>query len=242
MEIKFYKDIEVLLIRATQDPMSMLQLAADLPMTIELSTDDIYNMDDVVFEYDPELYKKFIERAQRIFSMQHLSVFEFVDCTFLIKGISGALLRQIRTHRIASWMSTSQHYKDAVEFGYTFLKTPPQKVIDAIAVLEEAYAEEAPIIGKEEARMWLPVASSYNILMKMNMRTFVHFFAIRMCRRNIKEMFIVALKVYNMCIDYLPLFELMGPSCLTTGKCNQGKMCCGKPLTKGEVAEYATEH
>jgi thymidylate synthase (FAD) len=227
MEIKFYSDIEVHLLRATENPMAMLKIAADLPMSIDVDIDALIELSD------EDIEDTMIDRISRIVSMDHTTVIEFVDFTFLIKGISGALLRQIRTHRIASWMSTSQHYKDAISFGYTFNKMPPQKVLDAIAILEEAYAEQVAIIGKEEARMWLPVATSYNILFKANARSLMRFFLTRLCRRNVLEMYIMALKIYAVAKEHIPeLISLMGPSCIVNGKCNQGKMCCGKPLTK----------
>jgi thymidylate synthase (FAD) len=213
MEIKLYKDIEVSILRATENPEEILTIAMNEPMDIKQSK----------FEFD--------QRLQGIITAKHNTVLEFVDLIFHIKGASGAFLRQFRTHRIASYVTSSHHYKDATKFGMTFDKQPNDKVMAALSILHTEFEKEKGNIGKEEARMWLPVAQNYNILFKINASSLANFFEKRLCNRNCKEMRIVALKMYNLCLDYFyPLFSKLGPVCMFDC-CNQGKMCCKKPLS-----------
>ena len=74
------------------------------------------------------LLQKIAENDQRAFlrkvrEMGHESVLEHVSFTFLVEGISRALLAQLTRHRIASFSVQSQRYVSyAKGFGYV---TPP---------------------------------------------------------------------------------------------------------------------
>jgi thymidylate synthase (FAD) len=213
MNIRYYSDIKVSLLRATENPLEILQQSMNLPINREGKRDCIARLKDII-------------------SMDHHTVLEFFDCTFLLTGVSNALLSQIRTHRMASWMAASHHYVDATQFDLVFKKEPPQRVREALAILFEEFEKHKVEWGKEEARMWLPVASSYNILMKVNGSSLFNFFYKRLCKRNCAEMQVVANKMFDLCMIYLPeVFSLYGPECVRT-KCNQGKMSCRKPYAR----------
>lgn len=216
MKIKLYRDIEVHLLSKTENPLEVIQVVLDLPMG------------KVICKSREEL----LQRLMRPISADHGTVLEFLDFTFLIKGISGAGLRQIRTHRTCSHIASSQHFQDAVKFGLTFEKVPRKKVLDAIETLYSCYEEDKKEIGKEEARMYLPVATTYNLVTKVNGRNLVHFLQTRLCRRNCKEVRVVALKMYEKLLEYLPevFKEICCPQC-----CKEGNLSCG------ELFDYSTD-
>ncbi len=82
----------------------------------------------------------------------------------------------------------------------------------------------------EEARMVLPNACAVNLIWTVNARALIGFFKQRLCRRNVEEMQIFAGKIWGEVNDYWPEFaQCCGPYCYPSGKCNQGKMSCGRP-------------
>jgi len=88
----------------------------------------------------------------------------------------------------------------------------------------------------EEARQVLPNACTVNLMWTVNARSLLNFFEQRLCKRNVKEMQIVAQAVWQEVRTYWPDFaDLCGPYCYThKGKCNQGSMSCGVPYTGEE--------
>ena len=87
--------------------------------------------------------------------------------------------------------------------------------------------------AKEEARMLLPMSAGVNVVVTMNARSLINFLQLRLCRRNAQEMQMLAASMYTMCYDWFPeLFSMIGPYCfMHNGRCNQGKMSCGSPVT-----------
>ena len=54
----------------------------------------------------------------------------------------------------------------------------------------------------------------------------------RVCRRNTDETRYVMLRIWEQLYELAPDLFTCGPFCMF-GACQEGKMCCGKPLTKG---------
>lgn len=98
---------------------------------------------------------------------------------------------------------------------------------------------KAEKMANEDARFVLPNACETKMVMTMNARSLYNFFALRCCNRAQWEIRELATQMYKLVYDVAPaLFASAGPSCVATGKCPEGKMCCGKMQ---EVKERFTQ-
>ena len=135
----------------------------------------------------------------KIMSLGHHSVLEHASFTFGIEGISRVTSHQLVRHRIASFSQQSQRY---VSHKDEFTSIMPDTISEnsearqIFAFMSEtvhkAYAQLVEMgIPTEDARYILPNATETKIVMSMNARELLHFFALRCCQRaqwEIREM------------------------------------------------------
>lgn len=215
------------LLRVTPEGQAMVALAAKL----------CYAGGDL-----DSLLQKIADNDQRTFlrkirEMGHESVLEHVSFTFLIDGVSRALLAQLTRHRIASFSVQSQRYVSyAKGFGYVI---PPSVLALGEAAQAEYSAQMAQMqtwyegwqerLGNnEDARFVLPNACETRLMVTMNARELRHFFALRMCERAQWEIRTLAAAMFQCCYAKAPeLFEDAGAGCLR-GACPEGDKTCGK--------------
>lgn len=219
-----YEEMQIEVIRATIEPIKIITQACAL--TQGKNKNDIIN---------PDLLIKYL------FTANHTSVFEHVNITVLISGVSRSFLAQITRHRMGSFTSASQHYEDYS--GYDFIADKNtityQAFIDTCDHADEAYnyliSTDVP---KEEARQVLPNAKAVNIFWTVNARSLINFFNQRLCKRNVKEMQIFANYMHHICMNWFPeLFIWTGPDCKTLGGCTQGRMKA-KECIKANVPDF----
>lgn len=205
-----------------------IQLACDLTMK------------RVTGDYD--LHEASKDLIERLYDAEHVSVFDHCNITFLARGISRSLLAQVTRQGTFRFTSASQHYQDYRDYPFSLhpdWDSTPEKAnayrcsigysLDQYKWLIEC--GEKP----EEARQVLSPAATVNLEITANARNLTRFFRQRLCRRNVTEMLIFANKLKEQCMLWLPeLFSLVGAPCATDGKCNQGKMACGKPFVRIE--------
>lgn len=176
----------------------------------------------------------------------HLSVTEHSSFTFLVEGVSRALLAQLTRHRIASFSVQSQRYIDMTDcFG--FVIPPKIKALRPSAkaefehqmqmiqswyrewqseLLEAGYTQGE---ANEDARFVLPNATTTSLMVTMNARELMHFFELRCCNRAQWEIRELAWLMLDQCRIAAPqLFENAGPACMRVS-CPEGKMSCGRP-------------
>lgn len=174
---------------------------------------------------------------------QHLSVTEHANFTFIILGVSRALLAQLTRHRIASFSVQSQRYVSECQFEYVI---PPE--IKALGEDEEAmfmaqmsmmqdwYSEwhrKLLAAGRnqqqanEDARFVLPNAAATRLMVTMNARELMHFFELRCCSCAQWEIREMAWKMLKECKKAAPvMFADAGPACMH-GLCPEGTRSCG---------------
>lgn len=179
----------------------------------------------------------------------HLSVAEHSSFTFLVEGVSRALLAQLTRHRVASFSVQSQRYIDLTHC-FDFVTPPSIKALGSGAVedykrqmrlIHEWYCqwlerlEKSGLKGEEarqDARFVLPNATMTSLFVTMNARELMHFFELRCCNRAQWEIREMAWLILDQCKIAAPqLFEDAGPACFR-GPCPEGKMCCGNPPKK----------
>ena len=181
----------------------------------------------------------------------HDSPLEHVKLTFAVAGVSRALTHQLVRYRMASYSQQSQRYVDMKEFGYI---VPPAIAADEVLRAEfdrcmdniqRSYREllarfgEKGVVGErahEDARFVLPQATETKIVVTMNCRELLHFFAQRCCQRAQWEIRALADRMLEICREKLPpVFENGGAKCERLGYCPEGKFNCGRFPTKEEV-------
>ena len=97
-------------------------------------------------------------------------------------------------------------------------------------------------IPEEDARYILPNACTTNIVVTMNARALLHFFALRCCNRAQWELRELANKMLELVKPIAPkLFENAGASCVQLGYCPE-KKSCGECFTKDELMEYGKSY
>jgi len=172
----------------------------------------------------------------KIMSLGHHSVLEHASFTFGIEGISRVTSHQLVRHRIASFSQQSQRY---VSHKDEFTSIMPDTISEnsearqIFAFMSEtvhkAYAQLVEMgIPTEDARYILPNATETKIVMSMNARELLHFFALRCCQRaqwEIREMSVEMLRLVKKIAPVV--FRQAGPGCVG-GTCPEGTFCCGK--------------
>lgn len=87
----------------------------------------------------------------------------------------------------------------------------------------------------EDARFVLPNACETKIVVTMNARALFNFFTLRCCTRAQWEIRELADQMLACVKEVAPIvFKNCGPSCVR-GKCNEGKMSCGKTMEMREM-------
>ncbi len=182
--------------------------------------------------------------TEKLLKSGHLSPLEHVSFTFAVEGISRACSHQLVRHRIASYSQQSQRYV-GMEKGFEYI-IPPSIESDTylkdkfVALMEEIhrfYNEMVTSLREkdtkdesayEHARFVLPNATETKIILTMNARELLHFFAQRCCMRaqwEIREMATEMLRLARLVAP--DIFINGGPPCLT-GRCPEGEFSCGK--------------
>ena len=174
----------------------------------------------------------------------HTSLLEAIDLGIVISGASRVTLAQLTRHRLSSFVSQSQQYQD--QTGSPFVV--PESVSNNAEALElyeqgiraqdELYNKlKALGIDKDDARYVLPNALRNDLFIKTNVREWIQsILKLRLCKRNTSEVCLIARKILTLFVahGYGPLFKYAGPTCVTCGMCDQGKMACGEPYGSWE--------
>ena len=89
------------------------------------------------------------------------------------------------------------------------------------------------LIGKdipaEDARFVLPNAAASKIVLTMNCRTLLNFFAERCCMRAQWEIRDMANQMFKICVAKVPVvFEGAGAKCEKKKICPEGRRSCGR--------------
>ncbi len=151
----------------------------------------------------------------------HLSVWEHMNFTFHIKGISRACLAQLTRHRLMSFSVRSQRYCDESDFGVVM---PPSIAHnDAARQLfnnmmdydRNSYARFLDMgIPPEDARAALPNACETELYCTTNARELMHFCNERLCTRAQWEIRELAGEMAAAAVDRVPVIApYLVPKC-----------------------------
>ena len=92
-------------------------------------------------------------------------------------------------------------------------------------------------VPAEDARYVLPQSAVSRIVVTMNIRELLHFFALRCCKRAQWEIREAALRMLELAEPTAPyVFMDAGAGC-RRGPCPEGKMTCGDPYPKAPTRD-----
>lgn len=125
----------------------------------------------------------------------HMSVYEHISFTFMIEGVSRALLSQLTRHRHASYSVQSQRYCDMSNCEFVIpesvekLKYTDPYFFESLDNIKGAYNQlvKGLNIPKEDARAILPNATPTKLAFTVNARALVEISGQRLCNRAQKE-------------------------------------------------------
>lgn len=149
----------------------------------------------------------------------HESPLEHVNISFNIEGISRACLAQLTRHRIASYNCQSQRYIDGKNFDFVIPNLDYIEDEDKRALLKECYKETfeelkngyqsliAVGVRKEDARAILPQATTCNLTMTINLRSFRNFLKLRMDKASQEEIRELATEMRRLVKEYIPFVD-----------------------------------
>ena len=223
--------LRVELLRSTVESEALVALAAKLCY----AGGDLTSLRDAIARKDQQSF------LRKVREMGHESVLEHASLTFLMEGVSRALLAQLTRHRIASFSVQSQRYVSYAD-GFGYVVPPSIRALsdDAVAEYKAQMAQmQAWYEGwqkrlgdgesaNQDARFVLPNACETRIMVTMNVRELRHFFELRMCNRAQWEIRALAQRMFELSYAEAPaLFEDAGPRCLR-GACPEGAKSCGR--------------
>ena len=195
-------------------------------------------------EFKPVDHETGLKVMRRLVDMGHTSLLECADFGFIFGSTSRVFLSQITRHRVASYTSGSQQYQDHEDFPFV---TPESiSAVPGAQQVYERFMAEANIayctlktmgIDKDDARYVLPGAAANHLYAKFNLREIVGpIMTQRACRRNTPESLSNMRQMLQRIIEggFEDCIRFGGCSCVTTGRCDQGKMACGKPFESWE--------
>lgn len=170
----------------------------------------------------------------------HTSVLEHASYTFLIEGISRVTLAQLTRHRLASFSVQGQRYTKVS--GTDPFVLPDDDYIHAMQESYEAYKSLMQAGERsEDARYVLPEGTRVNLLVTMNARELMHFFALRCCERAQWEIRQLANAMLKICQEHessSEIFKNAGPSCVQLGYCPEKRGCPNTPKLADLKAAY----
>lgn len=142
----------------------------------------------------------------------HTSILEHIAFTFEIIGISRACLAQLTRHRIASFSVQSQRYveqtsiMDFVTPETVFSSVEAKHLYDTVLHNSDyAYTQLIRLgIPKEDARMILPLATTTDLIMTMNLRSLQNFFNLRCHKSAQAEIRELAEIMKEIVMEYCP--------------------------------------
>ena len=186
----------------------------------------------------------------------HYSILEHAAFTFVIEGVSRALLAQLTRHRIASFSVESQRYVVQGEENAPydaagdkcFPYVTPLRIREMgewamntfdhqMRTINSWYKEWREAIlehggskqeANEDARFVLPNAAETKLMMTMNASELLHVFGLRCCNKAQWEIRELAWRMLLACKEVAPkTFAAAGPGCVR-GHCPE-KRSCGRP-------------
>lgn len=218
-------DAPVTLLASTGEPEKLICRAAYLARGMD--------MPELTAQAQKEIISALLQSPRR-------RELEQASFTLLYDGMSLAALTHLTRHRMQSLVAPELlENSDYARFVL------PQSVVDCgvkaayqkAFSLARAAAEKLKALGagKDALSYLLLSGMQVPVVSTMNAGELCTFFRLRTCTRAQWEIRALATEALTVLRAAHPvLFSLYGPTCFMTGRCPEGKMCCGKQLEMWE--------
>ncbi len=196
-----------------------------------------------------DLSEKNIKRAIGCIEDGHGRVEELPDVYLVLDGWSAKCLRELYTHIGGSptRMQASTRYIDYEKGFKAVMPKSVEKNEIAATVWQETLMQiqqgmsklKELGIPKEDYTNLLPLAYESKMIWKVNLRTLVNFFGMRLCTRAYWEIRELSNQLKNALEDYSEEWKTLSkllflPKCEQSGYCTE-RQCCGRKPKKEEV-------
>lgn len=248
--------IEVAVIDSHSDPGGMMMFMAKLTQRGH----NIKTMDDLrdLMDKSRQPSEKIVRAVSQ---MPHGTIKRFAPITIAIVGASRRFLAQARTNQVGfTYVSASLQYSDysgSADFvvPYALLEAdakdtgrylPNHFVNEYLRSCEDSmdtYQHLAEHTDNDTAGYAAPQGLRNILIMQGNHQAWDYFIRLRSCNRNTAETQYVALRIWEELLKTPygeEFFRYAGPDCMH-GKCREGKMSCGKPITPATPGEIIKE-
>ncbi len=163
---------------------------------------------------------------------------ELLQYSFRIDNVSLACVTHFTRHRMLSLML--RHELSALSEGNYVLPESVAANAEALEAYCAAFARQTEVAESarecgatdEQLAYFAMAGHTTSLLITMNAREFLHFAKLRSCSRAQWEIRGIARAMIELLneTDARMIFEGYGPTCAVTGRCPEGKMCCGHPV------------
>lgn len=197
---------------------------------------EIKNMDDFMALYERAASENLIKN---LVALPHPTMQKLGVINVVVVGASRRFLAQITRHQNeVKFVSASLQYSDYSDSNsfcvpYEILERGQASVDAYMQQCQQAMREYkyfAEFVGNDAAGYLAPQGLRNILIISATPYQWVHMIRQRTCRRNTSETKYVMLRVweqlYKLCPEW---FIIAGPFC-TRGKCEEGKMCCLRPM------------
>ena len=154
------------------------------------------------FDISGDVEKQCFRRIKNCLDRGHTSILEHASATWFIQDVSRITTHQLVRHRIASYVEKSLRYTKVdpnAEEDYFVtppaFKDAPEEILDMYYDLYLKLIDSG--VPRDEARYVLPMSTSTDICVTMNMREFFAFLDLRLSRHASKEMQTLAWKMLD---------------------------------------------
>jgi thymidylate synthase (FAD) len=237
------KNIEVEVLKETQDPAKMMMFLAKLTQRGH----NIQSMNDLLYLYNTALTGCACDTVARVAALPHGTIKRFSPITIAIVGASRRFLAQARTNQVGfNYVSASLQYSNYTDKA-SFVVPYELHELDERLQSNEASGrylescEKSMVVYKDMCNYGIsndtagyasPQGLRNILVMQANHEAWMHFIRLRSCNRNTVETQYVTMLIWEALLatqDGKELFKFAGPDCLY-GQCREGKMSCGKPI------------
>lgn len=163
---------------------------------------------------------------------------EFLNYMIRIDHVSLACVTHFTRHRMLSL--SLRHELSALSDGNYVLPESIACNPEAQRIYQDAFSSQSEAANRAKELGAQGVQLAYfamaghttSILLNMNGRELLHFAKLRSCSRAQWEIRGIARALIELLneTEAKPVFMNYGPTCAVTGKCPEGKMCCGHPV------------
>lgn len=239
--------IQVHVLDEGNDPGGMMMFLAKLTQRGHR----IHDMDDLIamFEESKEPSSKTVARVAQL---PHGTIKRFCPITIAVVGASRRFLAQARTNQVGfNYVSASLQYSDysgEADFvvPYAIMKAddealkhhsgngtlPSEVYLHSCKTSMNTYRLLTDLTDNDSAGYAAPQGLRNILIMQANHQAWDYFIRLRGCSRNTVETQYVTMLIWEALLNTKygkEFFARSGPDCMF-GRCQEGKMSCGKPL------------